>query len=558
MEAVQRYIRRTHIKTAAQRDWSTATQAMQVALDTMRRMQVRSETTMGYTMALSRAELDAVYANRIVDWAGADADDPPHPLRLAAKAIATFICTDMTADGDVKLSLTAHSMSTHHTKIREHRAEVAASVAMPILGMKPNDRRGGDYTRARAVVDRASRHPMFVAVKQPPRRRDATRGGRHLNLRSMNSRRWPTRSSTRAWTPQPTRRASAGTARPRGRCSFWPSSAWRRTRPLRTPLAGEAASPWQLTINGLGGTRGDTLTTPDLVMSNVLARRKKDGVHQLAEVVKASLAGAIPPNTLDPTAADVDDKGIASRAHPRHAHRDASCAPMRSGWTRGGERSRSKGDTASAAAGDPYDRALAALSDAVASRRGQRVARSVTPTARSGSASATAGCPTPTPAPHDADQGRSRTLLQEGRFIAKAHAACVGGRLRRRGRRPVSAAVPMAELASYFGERDVEYWRYRMGTLCDPLAPAAVYGLEHDERWLPPGRPPPRAPGMHLRGRRRRRRLPLHRAVPASRRQRRRARRRAPCHPDASPPVCGCSRCEPTARRTRSTASSAR
>jgi hypothetical protein len=46
----------------------------------------------------------------------------------------------------------------------------------------------------------------------------------------------------------------------------------------------------------------------------------------------------------------------------------------------------------------------------------------------------------------------------------------------------VSAAVPLAELTSYFGERDVAFWRHKMGTLCDPLAGAAVYGLEHDER----------------------------------------------------------------------------
>ena len=45
----------------------------------------------------------------------------------------------------------------------------------------------------------------------------------------------------------------------------------------------------------------------------------------------------------------------------------------------------------------------------------------------------------------------------------------------------MSAAVPLAELASYFGERDVAYWRYRMGLLCDALAPVAIYGLDHDE-----------------------------------------------------------------------------
>jgi hypothetical protein len=46
----------------------------------------------------------------------------------------------------------------------------------------------------------------------------------------------------------------------------------------------------------------------------------------------------------------------------------------------------------------------------------------------------------------------------------------------------VSAAVPLAELTSHFGERDVAYWRYRMGLLRDELTPAAVYGLDHDER----------------------------------------------------------------------------
>lgn len=45
----------------------------------------------------------------------------------------------------------------------------------------------------------------------------------------------------------------------------------------------------------------------------------------------------------------------------------------------------------------------------------------------------------------------------------------------------MSAAVPAAELASFFGERDVWYWRHRMGLLCDPLAPAELYALERDD-----------------------------------------------------------------------------
>ena len=45
----------------------------------------------------------------------------------------------------------------------------------------------------------------------------------------------------------------------------------------------------------------------------------------------------------------------------------------------------------------------------------------------------------------------------------------------------MSAAVPAAELASYFGERDVWHWRRHIGRLCDPLAPADLYAIGRDE-----------------------------------------------------------------------------
>lgn len=45
----------------------------------------------------------------------------------------------------------------------------------------------------------------------------------------------------------------------------------------------------------------------------------------------------------------------------------------------------------------------------------------------------------------------------------------------------MTAAVPVAEFTSYFGERDVAYWRRHMGQLCDPVGLAELYALEHDE-----------------------------------------------------------------------------
>jgi hypothetical protein len=360
MEALHRYIRRTHIKSAAQRDWSPATQAMQVALDAMRRIMVRSDSTMGYTMALSRAELGAIYQNRTVAWEGAEPDDPAHPLRLAAKAIATFVCTDTTAEGDVKFSLIAHSMSTHHTKIRENRAGVAASVAMPILDFTVDDK--GEYTRARAAVDRVSRHPMFVTVRRHPNGVTDPWWKGHLDrpvdeLLTLADKEFDEGMGV---DDSPDEK-SVGTFGPATRALLFLATIGQATNPaFREPLPGEQATPWQLTLNGLG-TRGDTLTTPDLVMRQVLAQHKKDGTKQLAEIVRAALVGDLPKNTLDPDYADVDNKGQpVERTRGTVTERFLRSSFM--GWP-----SKTSGGSPVPPPGDPFDRALDALRRAISS-----------------------------------------------------------------------------------------------------------------------------------------------------------------------------------------------
>jgi hypothetical protein len=361
MEALHRYIRRTHIKSAAQRDWSPATQAMQVALDAMRRIMVRFDSTMGYTMALSRAELELVYENRIIAWKGTDTYDPLHPLRLAAKAIATFVCTDTTAEGDVKSSLIAHAMSTHHTKVRENRAGVAASVAMPILDFTVDDK--GEYTRARAAVDRASRHPMFVTVKRHPNGATDPWWKGYLDrpveeLLALADKEF---DEGLGMDDSPDEK-SVGTFGPATRALLFLATIGQATNPaFREPLPGEQATPWQLTLNGLGGSRGDTLTTPDLVMRQVLAQHKKDGVRLLAEIVRAALVGDFPKNTLEPDYVDVDAKGRpVDRTQGTVTERFLRSSFM--GW------SSKTGRTASAPPlGDPFDQALDALRRAISS-----------------------------------------------------------------------------------------------------------------------------------------------------------------------------------------------
>lgn len=414
METLHRYIRRTHIKSAAQRDWSPATQAMQVALDAMRRIMVRFDSTMGYTMALSRAELDAVYQNRTVTWEGAEPDDPVHPLRLAAKAIATFVCTDTTAEGDVKFSLIAHSMSTHHTKIRENRAGVAASVAMPILGFTVDDK--GEYTRARAAVDRASRHPMFVTVRRHMKGSTDPWWKGYLDrpvdeLLALADKEF---NEGMGVDDSPDEK-SVGTFGPATRALLFLAIIGQATNPaFREPLPGEQATPWQLTLNGLGGTRGDTLTTPDLVMRQVLAQHKKDGTKQLAEIVRAALAGDLPKNTLDPDYADVDKGQPVERTRGTVTERFLRSPFM--GWS-----PKAGGATPAPPPGDPFDRALDALRMAISS-----AAANVAPFRDSGPGAdplvakrfRESGLPTTYTEALIPQAGKVVKLLEQGEFIA--------------------------------------------------------------------------------------------------------------------------------------------
>ncbi|WP_191496820.1 hypothetical protein [Mycobacterium simulans] len=416
MEAVHRYIRRTHIKTAAQRDWSTATQAMQVALDSIRRIRIRYDKTKGYKMALSRAELELVYANRVTDWQGADADDPRHPLRLAAKSIATFVCNDTTAESDVKRSLTAHSLSTHATKIRENRAQVAASVAMPILGLNVDDK--SDYNRARAAVDRTSRHPMFVMVKKHPNG-VTDPWWAYLDrpvdeLHALAGREFDEDMGVDDSLDE----KSVGTFGPASRALLFLATVGQATNPaIRKPLPGELASPWQLTIGGSAGRRGNTMTTPDLVMRQVLARHKKNGVAQLAEIVRAALSSEIPTNTIDPDYVDKDDKGRPDE-RTRATVTEQFLRSEKMGWpTRG-----PAGGTPPPA-GDPYDDALAQLSNAVAA-----AAANTAPFRNAGDVGdrfREAGLPDAYTKELLKQARRVVSLLQEGQFIARSRRGAV-------------------------------------------------------------------------------------------------------------------------------------
>ena len=192
---------------------------------------------------------------------------------------------------------------------------------------------------------------------------------------------------------------------------------------IRTPLAGEAASPWQLTLNGLGGSRGNTLTTPDLVMANVLARFKKQGVEQLAAVVEASLAGAIPPNTIDRKAVATDAKGIAIERTrgtlTEEFLRSDVLGWTRTGGTKGGTGRKGGTPPTPTPPGDPYDAALDALSGPI-EQAAASVAPFRDPDSEVGQRFANSGLPA-NYTQSLGDQIRAvQELLLEGSFIARS------------------------------------------------------------------------------------------------------------------------------------------
>jgi hypothetical protein len=153
---------------------------------------------------------------------------------------------------------------------------------------------------------------------------------------------------------------SVGSFGPATRALLFMSIIGQATNPgFQATGGGEQTTPWQLTNTGLGGMRGNTQTTPDLVMRQVLAKHKKVGVVQLVEIVRAALAAEIPTNTIDPDYVDVDSKGQPVPGTERTVtERFLRSAEM--GWGPGG-----RGTGSETPAVDPFDLALSQLGDAV-------------------------------------------------------------------------------------------------------------------------------------------------------------------------------------------------
>ena len=292
---VQRIVRRRHIEEAAQKPWSSDAQNMQVATSALRRVEARILEGADY-VPLTVDEISRVINSEVVRWPTAP-DDPNHPLRIAAKVLATLVCDDHDGTSVVKEEMKAFNIPVSRGKIAERRASLATERVMPILGF--SDPAKARYKQARTVIDRTVRSRAFTDCARHPNPTEPWWSLIDLPVEDLKVRATEERAHA----------AATGSADDQGAGAWGPAT---RALVLLALLASAAspgladgrsnASPFIITINGLGGTRGVSKTTPDHVMFRLA--NHDGGPEQLGEIVGAGTSTPpVPPkNIIDPTA----------------------------------------------------------------------------------------------------------------------------------------------------------------------------------------------------------------------------------------------------------------
>lgn len=304
---VSEVVRRLHILEAAQKPWSPETQNLQCGLLAL--SNARKKLDSGADDApLTSAETTIVIDNSATDWAGAN-DGPRHPLRLATKAIAMLVCDQHDGTQAVREAMRSFNMSVHYSHLAENRAKIAAESVMAILGFSHAESRS--YDRARTVIDRVIRTRLFTDVKSHPdslKRPWWTLLNEPIDDLVKLAKTEVAAIAALSAEDRNSRGNGTGPHGPATRALLLFALVAQTTSPAVVPHAGKlGASPFQLTLNGLGGTRGLTKTTPDQVLLKLCGDQM--GIDQLGEIVRAAIEPTprLPQNVIDPEAEDPKD-----------------------------------------------------------------------------------------------------------------------------------------------------------------------------------------------------------------------------------------------------------
>jgi hypothetical protein len=345
---VQRIVRRRHIEEAAQKPWSTDAQNIQVATAALRR--VSGQIADGADLLpLDTSEVEAVLNSDIPAWPAAG-DDNLHPLRMAVKVAATLVCDDHDGTAVVKDEMKAFNLSVHYNKIGENRAKLAAERIMPLLGFI--DPQAARYKQVRSVIDRALRSKAFYDCARHPGRPNAwwewiNASGNALEAAMEQEQKEIGALSADELAARRDAAAGSGVWGPATRCGVMLALVSMAASPMVVGKTGPA-TPYAITLNGLGGTRGETMTTPDIVMFRVVD--DPAGPRQLGEVIRSAVAGPtqLPRNVVDPDA-EVD-------GHPasRGFLTEAFLRSSRFGWSQE-KKKEGEGDSDGGPEPSPYE-----------------------------------------------------------------------------------------------------------------------------------------------------------------------------------------------------------
>lgn len=308
---VKRIVRRKHISEAAQKPWDAGAQAIQVATSSLLRIRDGLADAKDF-VPLAEGDIAEILDGKSQTWAAANNLDS-HPMRLSAKLIATIVCDEHDGSAAVRDEMKSFNMSTHHSKIADNKARIAAARVMPLLGF--DDPSNSRTKQVLAVIDRSARSKLWHEVSKHP---------------NGSTNPWWELIDTDAADLAALAREEADShddLGPAARALLMKALLCLAASPMVASTSTKA-SPFAITIGGLAGTRGETKTTPELVLLKVL--QHPEGIDQLVEIVRAgeSMPPELPKNVIDPDA-ELDNDPSTRGFLTEHELRGASY-----GWSK--------------------------------------------------------------------------------------------------------------------------------------------------------------------------------------------------------------------------------
>lgn len=301
MSIATAYVRSVHISSAAQKQWEPEAQQFIAMRESLDRMRAGAVAGIANYLPVTVDEIDTILNRETAGWSiepcASAPDGPIHPVALALKGSAAIACNGQDGEAAARAAMQAMSIAVTGRNSTNHKAEIASRLAADVL--LPMGTKKGTVDRARTSIDRAIRSRSFWDVKSHPNGL-ADPWWRHIDD--------PTKELVDAASEE-LDRLDPHNLEDHGAGWFGPSGRALAHKALIVQTSSPAVrgTQYQLTQTGIGGTRGNTMVGPEVVIYRML--ETPDGIRQLGEIVEAGIGTTLrlPQNTIDPTEGPLDE-----------------------------------------------------------------------------------------------------------------------------------------------------------------------------------------------------------------------------------------------------------